>query len=277
MPHMQRLTWSGIALHGGVVPAHPASHGCIRLPYEFAERLFDIARLGMRVIVSPGDVAPVAIAHPALFQPKADAAAIAAARAAEAEQAAEKGRSGEARRRCRRPRSRASHDAGAHGGKSEAQSRDAAGGRRACGRFGNVGRGKGAGRGRQDEGGREGRRTRGRDWPPPKPNCNRNSMPWRAPAMPQSRPRVRASLRAEAARKTARDQGPISVFISRKTQHLYVRQGFQPILDVPVTIQDPDRPIGTHVFTAAERTAGDQRHAMERGLAVRQPSGRRHA
>ena len=41
MPHMQRLTWSGIALHGGVVPGHPASHGCIRLPYEFAERLFE--------------------------------------------------------------------------------------------------------------------------------------------------------------------------------------------------------------------------------------------
>jgi hypothetical protein len=48
----------------------------------------------------------------------------------------------------------------------------------------------------------------------------------------------------------------MSVFISRKTQHLYVRQGFQSILDVPVTIQDPDRPIGTHVFTAAERTEG---------------------
>jgi lipoprotein-anchoring transpeptidase ErfK/SrfK len=42
MPHMQRLTWSGIALHGGVVPGHPASHGCIRLPYEFAERLFEV-------------------------------------------------------------------------------------------------------------------------------------------------------------------------------------------------------------------------------------------
>jgi lipoprotein-anchoring transpeptidase ErfK/SrfK len=53
MPHMQRLTWSGIALHGGVVPAHPASHGCIRLPYEFADRLFDISKVGMRVIVAP--------------------------------------------------------------------------------------------------------------------------------------------------------------------------------------------------------------------------------
>ena len=92
MPHMQRLTWSGIALHGGVVPTHPASHGCIRLPYEFAERLFDIASLGMRVIVAPADVAPVSIVHPALFQPKADAGAVAAARSRRSRGGDEKGR-----------------------------------------------------------------------------------------------------------------------------------------------------------------------------------------
>src|SRR3984893_15198611 len=90
MPHMQRLTWSGIALHGGVVPGHPASHGCIRLPYEFAERLFDMTSLGIRVIVAPADVAPVPIVHPALFQAKADAGAVAAARVAEAEEATKK-------------------------------------------------------------------------------------------------------------------------------------------------------------------------------------------
>src|SRR6516162_8005345 len=61
---------------------------------------------------------------------------------------------------------------------------------------------------------------------------------------------------AEAARKAARDLEPVSVFISRKTQRLYVRQAFQPILESPVTIQDADRPIGTHVFTAMAR-AGD--------------------
>ena len=58
---------------------------------------------------------------------------------------------------------------------------------------------------------------------------------------------------AETARKMARDFDPVSVFISRKAQHLYVRQAFQPILDIPVTIQDADRPIGTHIFTAMER------------------------
>src|SRR5215203_1407776 len=62
MPHMQRITSSGIALHGGLLPGYPASHGCVRLPFDFAARLFDRTRLGMRVIVSPGDVAPIEIA-----------------------------------------------------------------------------------------------------------------------------------------------------------------------------------------------------------------------
>ncbi len=55
------------------------------------------------------------------------------------------------------------------------------------------------------------------------------------------------------ARKAARNLEPVSIFISRKTQRLYVRQAFQPVLEIPVTIQDPDLPIGTHVFTALER------------------------
>ena len=90
MPHMQRITWSGIALHGGVLPGRPASHGCIRLPFDFAERLFDATAMGMRVIVAPTDVAPVELAHPLLFQPKPGAAALAASRAAEAQEAARK-------------------------------------------------------------------------------------------------------------------------------------------------------------------------------------------
>jgi lipoprotein-anchoring transpeptidase ErfK/SrfK len=48
MPHMQRITWSGIALHGGPLPGHPASHGCVRMPYDFAEHLFSATTLGMR-------------------------------------------------------------------------------------------------------------------------------------------------------------------------------------------------------------------------------------
>jgi hypothetical protein len=69
-------------------------------------------------------------------------------------------------------------------------------------------------------------------------------------------------LAEEAARKAAHDLAPLSVFISRKTQRLYVRQARQPILDVPVTIQEADRPIGTHVFTATERTSAGLRWSV---------------
>ena len=59
MPFMQRITWSGIALHAGALPGYPASHGCIRLPYDFAGRLFELSRRGMRVVVARDDMAPV--------------------------------------------------------------------------------------------------------------------------------------------------------------------------------------------------------------------------
>ncbi|MEZ5849573.1 MAG: L,D-transpeptidase family protein [Hyphomicrobiaceae bacterium] len=69
MPYMQRLTWSGIALHQGHVPGYPASHGCIRLPGGFASNLWGMGHIGMRVLVTPADVAPVPIAHAHLPQP----------------------------------------------------------------------------------------------------------------------------------------------------------------------------------------------------------------
>src|SRR5215216_3619615 len=80
MPHMQRITWSGIALHGGVLPGRPASHGCIRLPFDFAERLFDATRVGMRVIVAPRDVMPADVDHSLLFQQNPEARALATKR-----------------------------------------------------------------------------------------------------------------------------------------------------------------------------------------------------
>src|SRR5438270_9595802 len=90
MPHMQRITWSGIALHGGVLPGYAASHGCIRMPFDFAGRLFDETSMGMRVIVAPSDVAPVEIVHPVLFQPKPNAAALVATRTADAQETSRK-------------------------------------------------------------------------------------------------------------------------------------------------------------------------------------------
>jgi lipoprotein-anchoring transpeptidase ErfK/SrfK len=71
MPYMQRITWSGIAMHAsGSVPGYPASHGCIRLPYSFAKRLWGLTKMGTRVIVSPRDTKPFAISHAFLPKPK---------------------------------------------------------------------------------------------------------------------------------------------------------------------------------------------------------------
>src|SRR6187401_1761405 len=82
MPNMQRITWNGIALHGGPLPGYAASHGCVRMPYDFADKLFDKTRIGMRVVISPNDAAPVEFSHPALFVPNAKVIAAAPARAA---------------------------------------------------------------------------------------------------------------------------------------------------------------------------------------------------
>ena len=80
MPHMQRITWNGIALHGGPLPGYAASHGCVRMPFGFADKLFNKTRIGMRVIIAPDDPAPVDFSHPALLVPKAEAIAAAPAR-----------------------------------------------------------------------------------------------------------------------------------------------------------------------------------------------------
>ena len=69
MPWMNRITWSGTALHAGVVPGYPASHGCIRLPFSFAPKLFQITTVGDNVIVTRERIAPKLIKHPNLFQP----------------------------------------------------------------------------------------------------------------------------------------------------------------------------------------------------------------
>jgi hypothetical protein len=70
MPYMQRLTWSGIALHAGNLPGYPASHGCIRVTNDFAIRLWHLTKRGTRVIIAHEDTRPVEITSPQLFVPK---------------------------------------------------------------------------------------------------------------------------------------------------------------------------------------------------------------
>lgn len=253
MPHMQRLTWSGIALHGGVLPGYAASHGCIRMPYGFAERLFSETSLGMRVIIAPDDAAPAEIVHPALFSPKPDTGAHAAALAAEAAEATRKAdeariaaatatreaaRAGVPVRALKNLKARADAQlaaaeaalSAAASDDAKAQAEDAK--QKAAAKVAEVGAKLDAATAELQ----------------PKLDA---VAPARDAAAAAETARADA---AKAAHEAARELEPVSVFISRKTQRLYVRRGFEPILDSPVTILDADRPIGTHVFTAMART-----------------------
>ena len=64
MPFMQRLTWDGIALHAGQIPGYPASHGCVRLPHAFAEKLFAITERDMMVVIADETSHSLAVVHP---------------------------------------------------------------------------------------------------------------------------------------------------------------------------------------------------------------------
>jgi lipoprotein-anchoring transpeptidase ErfK/SrfK len=66
MPYMQRITWSGVAMHAGVLPGYPASHGCIRMPMAFAVKMWNWTKMGARVIVAPGEMSPHSFSHPLL-------------------------------------------------------------------------------------------------------------------------------------------------------------------------------------------------------------------
>jgi len=69
MPYMQRLTWGGVALHAGHLPGYPASHGCVRMPYEFARFLYGVTSYGMTVVVAAEAEQYAEMAHPGLFAP----------------------------------------------------------------------------------------------------------------------------------------------------------------------------------------------------------------
>src|SRR6266404_4421601 len=256
MPHMQRITWSGIALHGGVLPGHPASHGCVRMPYDFAARLFDATAIGMRVIVAPGDVAPVELTHPVLFQPKPGAAALAAARTAEAQEAAKKAvqarlAAGTAAREAARATAPART---AENLKLKAEAKLAA----AETALGSANSPEAK---EQAEGAKAQAVARVAElqvqWDTAKADLQSKLDAVTSAREAAATAETARAAAAEAARQAARELAPVSVLISRKTQRLYVRRAFEPIFESPVTIADPDRPIGTHVFTASEQASDD--------------------
>lgn len=258
MPHMQRLTWSGIALHGGPLPGYPASHGCVRMPFDFAEQLFDITQMGLRVIVAPTDVAPVEIDHPILFQPKPGAGALAAARMADADEAAKKV---EQARRAAVAAYRESTQGMMAVRVAENLKRRAEATLTTAGTtLDSAIPDEAKQQAKNDEAQADANVARLQA----QLDTAKAELQPKLDAVKAAREAIAAAetvrlAAAEAARQALHELDPVSVLISRKTQRLYVRQGFEPVFDVPVTILDPDRPIGTHIFTAMEQAGGDSK------------------
>ena len=263
MPNMQRITWNGIALHGGPLPGYAASHGCVRMPYGFAEKLFEKTRIGMRVIIAPDSPEPVEFSHPALFVPQAEAIAAAPAKAEalarEATEAArladetKKAAASAAReaasltaslRRLQGLKTRADAEF-AYADKVLAAARTDAAKARAED-LKQKAAAKAAEAGTQLDTARADAKS--------KPDAAALKEAAKAA-------QTRKVDTAKAANEARLALEPVSVYISRATQKLYVRRNthkrwpdggeeFDATIEVPVTIRNPDRPIGTHVFTA---------------------------
>ncbi|MEY9182527.1 hypothetical protein ABIG06_004109 [Bradyrhizobium sp. USDA 326] len=269
MPNMLRITWNGIALHGGPLPGYAASHGCVRMPFGFAENLFDKTNIGMRVIISPHDAAPADFSHPSLFVPKPDAIAAApgladklSAEAEEATRAADAARKAAsaaakeaaslpaALRKLEQQKARADAEL-AFADKTLANARtDQA--RAKAEELKQKAAAKAADAATQLDAARA------------------DAQPKRdAVAATKEAAKAAATRKADAV-KAATDAKlagePVSVYISRATQKLYVRRNthkpapdgggevFDTSIEVPVTIRNPDQPLGTHVFTAMAKT-----------------------
>ena len=269
MPNMQRLTWNGIALHGGPLPGYAASHGCVRMPYDFAENLFDKTRIGMRVIISPDDAAPVEFSHKALFVPNAEALAAAPARAVTlAREAAEAAETADEAKKAAATAARETASITASLRKLEwlktradaelafaDKALAAAKTEQATVRAENL-RQKAALKATEAETQFDTARVDA------KSKLDAAAATAAKDAAKAAETRKADTAKAASEAKLAIE--PVSVYISRATQKLYVRRNthkpwadggevFDATIEVPVTIRNPDKPIGTHVFTAMAR------------------------
>ncbi|WP_314959259.1 L,D-transpeptidase [Bradyrhizobium cosmicum] len=269
MPNMQRITWNGIALHGGPLPGYAASHGCVRMPFNFAEDLFDKTNIGMRVIISPNDAAPIDFAHPSLFVPKREAIAAAPGRidklSSEAEQAtrdadeAKKAASVAAKEAASLPASLRKLEQQ----KTRADAENAYADKLVANAKTDQARAK------ADEL-KQKAATKAVDAASALDAAKAAAQPKRdAVAATKEAAKLAAAKKADAV-KAATDAKlalePVSVYISRATQKLYVRRNthkpapdgggevFDTSIEVPVTIRNPDQPLGTHIFTAMAKT-----------------------
>jgi lipoprotein-anchoring transpeptidase ErfK/SrfK len=266
MPYMQRITWSGIALHAGVVPGHPASHGCIRMPEAFAVKMWGWTRMGARVIITPGEISPTEVTHPLLLAqkptpaptaaidvkdivttPKADKTAVDVKPAIPAEVKTKTADASSAMvpaaPDARPPAPDTKQTLAAKSEDKVVVTRrdvdDAV--------------------------------ARTVELPAPQakpaqvaaeapvtgePAVPSTALPTAPPAAEARKDETRpadagkAEMSPTATEVAPKRRGQIAVLISARDKKLYVRQNFAPLFETAITIKPSDRPLGTHVFTA---------------------------
>ena len=234
MPYMERITWSGVALHEGVGLGHQASHGCIRMPHDFAARLWQLQTMGMRVIIARPELHPTDFADPHLFvrreKPTAPSAALPQTlKTALTIDLSTKTDAGD-------PPAAEKHDDLVTGTVSEPAAAEPA-----------------------------------QATPPVLAEVLKVAVDAAAPkeddpaatdpAGPAAQPAdVTAPIATDdiplplskPAQLSGGGHGPIAIFISRKEGKIFVRQDFTPLFEAPVKIDRPQQPLGTHVFTALD-------------------------
>ena len=271
MPHMQRLTWNGIAMHGGPLPGYAASHGCVRMPYGLAENLFDKTRIGMRVIIAPDDAAPVAFSHAALFVPNAEAVAAAPARAEMLDREASEAAT--TADETKKAAAKAAREATS----LTASLRNLEGLKtRADAELAKADKALASAKSEQAESLAEDLELKAAAKAAEagsQLDTARAEAKLKLDAAANAKDVAKAAANRKAGAAKAANEAklalePVSVYISRATQKLYVRRNthkpwadggevFDATIEVPVTIRNPDKPIGTHVFTAmAPNNAG---------------------
>jgi hypothetical protein len=277
MPYMERITWSGVAIHEGVLPGHPASHGCIRTSHEFASKLWPITKLGVRFLVARTEVTPVEFEHPKLFVPKQKPpearvamngatdgrGALGPIKLAEASPAPEIAKpeatevapfaetSDEPLKSTGTVGPLAPAEAPALLAPAELRKSVDAPGATEPARPAQV-----------------------------VPSAAQSTDTPAAddlakPAPTADPPKPPAPSRTKSADQPIKRTGQVAVFVSRKEKKIFVRQGMVPMFEMPIVIEEPDQPLGTHVFTALAVT--DDGAGMRWNLMTIPPDGSVHA
>jgi lipoprotein-anchoring transpeptidase ErfK/SrfK len=304
MPWMQRITWTGIAMHAGVVPGYPASHGCIRLPYSFAPVMFNLTKQGARVVVASRDTVPVDFSHSFLPLPKMQSAPAGAQQAARdtSVELASMGTSEAGMTTAAVPgssdtptllnpiayagalkdRAMADKTAADQAAKDALAAAQAAGAeaRQAIDDIRKAEANLAAAEAKvADVDKRAAAPAPAAAAAPTDPaqsieaqkSAAQAELTSARTALDETRTREAAKTpaaftavetwkRAAAAASDASDlvdqaerrRAQVSVFISRKEGRIFIRQDWKEVWEAPVTFRDPDRPLGTHIYTAVD-------------------------